>query len=382
MGMNSLNSSSRELRYVLLVVRWPVGGIRTFLKYVITFYPSDRYRFLVVGTSTEGMRALQEDIGDLVEDWTLVPVDGRELRNFLKSVWQLNRDHRIDLVHAHGFTSTISCLISGLFNNTPVLCTSHDVLQEKQFVGAKGYFRKLVLKFALARCRLIHSVSLDAENNLLSVFPSLKKKSVAFPNGVNTAQFKDAPPDNLKQKLGIQLSTTLIGFFGRFMGQKGFRFLVEAIGILAQDESIGNFHVVCFGSGAFIREEQDDIKKRGLESYFSFVGFTPDVSGAMKGCDLIAMPSLWEACPLQPMEAMCAGVPFVGSDCIGLREVLKGTPAIQVKAGDAGSLAEGIVKCMKTGRKPFEAYAPIAVERFDVRKTANEIHALYERAIE
>lgn len=375
------NNHGGQRRHILLVVRWPVGGIRTFLKYLITFFPSENYRFSILGVSTEGMDALKEELGDRVERWVLVPPEGNVVPKLLTQARSLYRQHHFDAVHAHGFTSAIACLFLGLTTRARLICTSHDVLNPQQFRGAKGWIRRAILGAALARCSVVHSVSHDAEANLLSEFPAVRRKSRVISNGVNVELFSAAQPVDLHAAHGIDRDVKIVGFFGRFMGQKGFKHLIGAIDSLAQQGDAPAFHVVCFGSGAFIREEQIEIRRRGLESSFTFSPFIPDVSGAMKGCDLIAMPSLWEACPLQPMEALCAGVPFVGTDCIGLREVLSNTPAVVVKSGDARALANGMLECLKLGRKPFEAFTVEAKERFDVRHTASGVYDMYEKVM-
>lgn len=374
-------STGGSIRRVLLVIRWPVGGIRTFLKYVISDFPCDSYRFSVVGVTNEGMSSLRSDLGACVDNWTLIPSDGNEARNLAKAVWRLNREFHFDAIHAHGFTSVIACIPSSVLSHSVLICTAHDILSDVQFLGLRGTIRKVVLGAALSRCKVIHSVSKDAEENLLSYFPSLRKKSVAIMNGINVELFSNSERADLHQKLGIDRSVKLIGFFGRFMGQKGFKYLVSAVEHIREDRYLPDVHIVCFGSGDFIREEQDEIRRRGLETSFTFIPFVPEVSSVMKGCDLIAMPSLWEACPLQPMEALCAGVPFVGSNCIGLREVLERTPAIQVETGDAVNLAAGILQSLERGRGPFEKFAPVAADRFDVRRTAMDIYELYEKVI-
>jgi glycosyltransferase involved in cell wall biosynthesis len=200
-------------------------------------------------------------------------------------------------------------------------------------------------------------------------------------NGVDTNVFYNSVPRDLRAEFSLEKNLSMIGFFGRFMGQKGFSSLVDAVEKLGLYPSARELHVVCFGSGAFIREEKAEIQRRGLSDLFTFVPFTADVSGAMKGCDLVVMPSRWEACGLVAMEALSAGVPFVGSNCIGLREVLSGTPAIVVEAGDSESLARGIIEGLNGGRQSFEAYAPVAAERFDVSRTAKQIHEMYERVL-
>lgn len=379
---NRVSKIEGSQRNVLLVVRWPVGGIRTFLKYVISDFPAENYRFSIVGVSTEGMNALRSDLGNRVDTWVLVPPDGSEARGITKAIWKLCRSKHFDAIHAHGFTSAIASIPSCLVSRSALICTAHDTLSDVQFSGVGGKMRKVILATALWKCRAIHSVSKDAESNLLSYFPFLRGKSVAIKNGINVSLFRDCERANLHETLGIDPLVKIIGFFGRFMGPKGFKYLISAIELIKNESVSADVHVVCFGSGAFIREEQLEIERRGLVSFFTFLPFTADVSGAMKGCDLIVMPSISEACPLQPMEALCAGVPFVGTNCIGLREVLERTPALQVQAGDSNSLAEGILQSFKRGRDPFVEFAPIAAERFDVRNTIAEIYELYEKVIE
>ena len=65
------------------------------------------------------------------------------------------------------------------------------------------------------------------------------------------------------------------------------------------------------------------------------------------------------------MEAMCLGIPVLGSNCIGLREVLRGSPSAQVAAGSPEALAEGIARAMKEPwTEEARRYVPDARKRF------------------
>ena len=100
--------------------------------------------------------------------------------------------------------------------------------------------------------------------------------------------------------------------------------------------------------------------------------------GVIKGVDLVAMPSLWEACGLLGMEALAAGVPIVGTSCIGLNEVLEGSPASIVPPGDAMALAGKIEYEMTAERHAeFEMYMPEAARRFSPDRHVYELMALY-----
>ena len=76
----------------------------------------------------------------------------------------------------------------------------------------------------------IHSVSHDAQENLLTYFPSLdRKKCRVIANGIEVARFAEISPRDLRSELELGEEHFLIGFMGRFMAQKGFRNLVEAV---------------------------------------------------------------------------------------------------------------------------------------------------------
>jgi glycosyltransferase involved in cell wall biosynthesis len=98
----------------------------------------------------------------------------------------------------------------------------------------------------------------------------------------------------------------------------------------------------------------------------------------LRQLDLVVVPSLWEASSLVSMEAMAAGVPVLGSDCPGLREVLRGTPSRTVRAGDAGALARGLREALQAPwAAAARAFAPAARARFDNARSARRLTALY-----
>ncbi|WP_323753760.1 glycosyltransferase family 4 protein [Marinobacter sp.] len=370
---------TRAIR-ILVVARWPIGGIRTFLKYVYQEFLDGEFEFTFLGADTENSGVLDSDLAEIFPDWSLFPANGSAIRSCIHEVRKTLSRKKFDLVHAHGFTSTIACAIPARAARVPLICTSHDVLNPHQFKGIRGWLKKLILSLALNSCDRVHSVSFDALTNLETTLPMVStRKHLVIRNGVQTTRFRDAKKVDLKRSLHLSNNDLLIGFFGRFMSQKGFSILVDAVEYLNSFKPSLSLNIVCVGSGGFIREEKAMLDNRGLSGVFNFYPYTPDISGHLKACDIVVMPSLWEACPLQPMEALSAGVPFVGSDCIGLREVLEDTPAVLVKAGSAESLANGIVECLEKGRQPFEDFSHEAVDRFEVRRTADQMKELYEQ---
>jgi glycosyltransferase involved in cell wall biosynthesis len=101
----------------------------------------------------------------------------------------------------------------------------------------------------------------------------------------------------------------------------------------------------------------------------------------LRQLDLLVMPSLWEACPLLPMEAMAVGVPVLGSDCIGLREVLRDTPSSTVPANNPEAWSIALERAIAAPwTEAARAFAAEARRRFDVLKPAKELARLFERS--
>jgi glycosyltransferase involved in cell wall biosynthesis len=195
---------------------------------------------------------------------------------------------------------------------------------------------------------------------------------VVIPNGINTDHFVNSDTRDLRKELMLTDDYFLIGFLGRFMSQKGFKYLVDAFQILLQKKGIQNkLLILAFGEGGFLDREKREIKRRRLNNYFKFLPFVENIAPSLKGLDLVVMPSLWEACGLLAMEALVAGVPLISTNCIGLREVVRNTPSRIVPPGDSESLASAIIEEMLNPTKvKAREFGQLAAERFDVEKSA------------
>jgi glycosyltransferase involved in cell wall biosynthesis len=90
------------------------------------------------------------------------------------------------------------------------------------------------------------------------------------------------------------------------------------------------------------------------------------------------MPSLWEASGLLAMEAMVAGVPVIGTDCLGLRETLADTPAIRVPPNDARQLSQALGAFIAQPRPgAARQFRVEAARRFSAHRAFAKLHDLY-----
>ncbi len=368
-----------EKNKILLVVRWPVGGIRTFLKYVYNLFDEDSWEFTIIAPRCEEFSALKSDLCKPNINFIEVKEDPSFFR-FSCEILRVLFKRKFFVIHSQGFTSGICSILPSIFFRKPHILTSHDVVNSNQFKGISGCIKKLALGASLYFSDVIHSVSYDAQDNLQRNFPGINKnKMIVIPNGIEVKRFLAAKPKNFISEGVCDQHDYLIGFFGRFMGQKGFRYLIDAVEILAKkSDLVKKPKVIAFGWGGFIREEQAEIKRRNLDGYFQFMPFESNIASAIKGLDVVVMPSLWEACPLLPMETLVCGTPLIATQCVGLREVISGTPTVTIEMNSGVSIASEVQKLMVTPNTgEFKDFVAEATERFDVAKQADQIRKIY-----
>ncbi|HVQ13481.1 MAG TPA: glycosyltransferase family 4 protein [Vicinamibacterales bacterium] len=368
-------------KHVLLIARHPVGGIRTYFRYVFGRADFADCAFTLITPRSD----FRDTAASTFEGKELTYIEVEEKTGALaRETWRQLRRGRFDLVHSHGFTAGAEAAVPACMLRVPHLMTAHDVLFESQFAGLSGRVKHGVLNWLYSGIDGIHAVSEDCAQNVKHFMPAIRAERLhPVLNGIDVQRFARARSRDLRSELKVDDGRLLVGFFGRFMAQKGFRYLVDAVEILKKDQTLKRRPlVVTFGAGGFVREEMSAIRERRLEDSFVNLPFTTDTAAAMKGVDIVAMPSLWEACGLVAMEALAAGMPLIGTTCIGLREVLRGTPAMAVPPEDGNALADALRRFIEApSAASFQQYQPLAIERFDSRLAAEGLRALYDQLI-
>ncbi len=371
---------------ILVVVRWPVGGIRTYLRYVYGKLDHDKYDFTILGPNTEEMQILFNDLAHL-RPTVILSGDESDASGFFRAATKAILSGKHDLIHSHGVTAGTSSTVPAALLRIPHVITLHDIFNLGQFGGFRGTVKKTIVSAALGLANCINPVGGDAERNLLDFFPRLryrKDKIVTINHGIDVEQFNSGEKRDFRNELGLPKNVFLIGFFGRFMAPKGFVYLVDAIETLRRIEDLPMQPLVlAFGTGGFIREDTKYIRKMGLMEYFRFLPFVSNIAASLKGLDIVTMPSLWEASGLLAMETLVSGVPLIASTCVGLREVIEGSPATAISPKDSSGLAAAIAQAMRDPRRnEAEQFVSEAKSRFNAGRTAKELDALFARLLE
>jgi len=185
-----------------------------------------------------------------------------------------------------------------------------------------------------------------------------------IPNYVETDVFK---PLNITKTKGS------ICFIGRLSHQKNLLALMQALKELP-------YTIDIIGSGPQLGQLKNVVTQNGVNA--NFLGNVPnhDLPQILNQHELFVLPSLWEGMPKALLEAMACGLPVIGANVDGIREVIKHGENGILCDTDSKSIREAIVGIMKdeemkqtlgrNARKTIE-------EMFSLEKVAQKELELY-----
>jgi glycosyltransferase involved in cell wall biosynthesis len=166
------------------------------------------------------------------------------------------------------------------------------------------------------------------------------KKWIWIPNGFDTHRFKPQSKGGaLKKKLGIPLSSTVIGMVARFDPMKDFDTFFRAANIVREID--GRVHFILVGN----KVDPDNpylcrlVNLYQLSKVVHMLGRRDDVDNIYPQIDIFTLSSFGEGFPNVIGEAMASGVPCVATDVGDSKLIIEDT-GITVPAKDPRKLAD------------------------------------------
>lgn len=190
-------------------------------------------------------------------------------------------------------------------------------------------------------------------------------------------------PDRVRRQLGLPEAVQLLLTVGRFMPQKGYQVLLDAVPAVLADHP--KTHWLWVGTGWLYGEMEQRIKERGLTDYIHLLGQRDDVPTLMAAANMLVLPSLFEGLPLVVLEAMALGLPIVGTDVCGTADVIRdGLTGCLVPPQNAPALAEAICGLLQdhTGRLRLGANARAEFhQHWTASRMAADMSSVYEEVL-
>ncbi|MDK2789540.1 MAG: hypothetical protein PWP15_47 [Methanothermococcus sp.] len=192
---------------------------------------------------------------------------------------------------------------------------------------------------------------------------------IVNPNYINTDLFK---PMNIKKEKDII-------FVGRLSKQKNIFNLIKAFKSL-------NYDLDIYGDGELKEKIEELIKDLKLDDKVKLKGTVPnsELPSILNQYKIYVLPSFYEGMPKTLLEAMACGLPCLGTDVEGTREVIIHGENGWLTNTDLESINKGIVKLMeaKNLRKKLGENARKTIEeKYSLKKVVDMEIEVYENLI-
>jgi colanic acid/amylovoran biosynthesis glycosyltransferase len=203
-------------------------------------------------------------------------------------------------------------------------------------------------------------------------------------NGVPLTSHRDAP---VRMEPPYQFLA-----LGRFVGKKGYDFLLRGCGILA-DKGV-DFRLTMAGDGSLAGRLKALAQKLGIADRVAFPGFVPydGVSDLIYQSDMLIMPSVVhssgdrDGIPTVIMESLMHRVPVIATDVSGIAEVIEdGVTGLLIPEKDPAAIADAVLK-MVASRESSLAMAETGrakvLRLFDAETNHRQLLELYQEVPE
>jgi glycosyltransferase involved in cell wall biosynthesis len=255
------------------------------------------------------------------------------------------RERSIDIVNAHHYAAFFySYLGSKILNKKNLIYTEHSVADVESISG----LHQKICTCLLYNTNAVAAVSKEVRQSVIKTFPSHSRKVVCIPNGVEIERFTSPlNSGEIRKQLNIYPYNFIIGTIANFKKVKNHRILIHAFYKLSL--VYPKLRLVLVGRSFAGDKENSEteilslLHSLGLANRVILTGYREDIASILKSFDVFCLPSLSEGLPVSVLEAMAAGVPVVGTDVRGIREViLNEKTGLLVPSDNVDSLAASL----------------------------------------
>lgn len=327
-------------------------------------------------------------------DLTVLPLGMGRRPNFIQlAIWtirfyRLLRQEPVDIVHTvnafHGIGGRLAARLAGV---PIVIQTVHNWYYLETGTRAK---RKLFLTLerlaGLLSDRLLFinrdDYMVATERRIVS-----SDKRVYIGNGIDVADFQSqlvaCDRTTARESLGLAPTDRVVVMVARLEAPKDHSTLLRAFVQLLL--KVPDARLVLAGHGLRTEEVKLEAAQLGMTEQVRFLGYCHHVAPVLQAADVAILISHHEGFGRVLVEGMVAGRPVVGSDVVGIRDVVRhGETGLLVPPRNPDALAAALQRLLID-----ESYAEwlacagqaFALEQFDERRSAEMVHRVYQELL-
>jgi len=366
---------------LLFVLTSPVrGGVEEVVLGLLRRLDPAEFR-LALAAPAPLLDSFNSDLAGVSVDAEPMSVEPLLRRDAFGPLSRFVRQFRPDVMNAHLFRSTAAAAPVAAWYSVPIVETYH---------GREGWRRGLVRgRFLPDRlvARLVDrviAVSEAARTFLIEGkgYPAAKITVVA--NGRDLSIYQPGSwREAVRQELGLNSTTPVVGMVGRLDAQKGHTYLLEAWPAVRRE--IPDARLLLVGDGGLRTPLEQRVRELGLTDSVIFAGFRTDVPRLLDAMDVMVLPSLYEGMPLTAIEGSAMARPVVATAVDGTPEVVRdGVTGRLVPPADPIALTRALLELLRDpdgASRMGRAGRQWVLARFDVSRHVTATADVYRSVV-
>ena len=206
----------------------------------------------------------------------------------------------------------------------------------------------------------------------------------AISNGVDLERFYPGKPEaTVYKKYSLPRKKKIVLYVGRLDRDKSLETILKCIPQVVKETP--EAHFVFAGSGSYSQEYLEIAREIKVSKYVTWAGYIPHESGDLvnlyRAAGVFIMPSL-ESQSIAALEAMASGLPVIGADAGGLKEIIENKRnGLLFKMGSHRALARAVISLVKNESlsRRYGEYSQLLARRYDLTSTQKELVKIYEK---
>lgn len=296
-----MNSKDKKIRLVHLSCGLGIGGAEKVIYDLSRFADASKFEVSVVSLGSEtGM--LEQFQAQKIEVHYLPEKENTQssrIWNAIQRLWasiqlisQLNKEQKIELIHAHMvYPGIVAAFVKLRFPSIKICFTSHNF-------NLKSPLKERFLKWTKA----LRNIDILFSHEMYTA--TYKKDAVVIPNGINIRDYQQT-----KESYSNRIFTFLC--IGRLEDQKNQIALIEPA--LALKKQGYTFKILLAGNGSNRAMIAQAIQENQLGGTIELLGIRRDIPQLCQHADCLIIPSLWEGLPIVLLEAGASSLPVIST---------------------------------------------------------------------
>jgi len=361
---------------ILHIVHWPKSGIVNLLYNILSEQRevSDIKNYaLFFEEDSETMEKFSE-----VTEHTGALLYGVYTFRAMLALREQVRDVSPDIIHVHSFLPHLYSFL--LKNKIPLVRTVHSDYPYFRSKNLSGFIKRSIEHYLLKRSREAISVSNSLAGELRNIFNNVCFKTIL--NGIYVRK-KEGAREAILKNLGIPDGSLVYISVGRLEAQKGYDILVKAFSrSLMYSKDI---YLLILGEGGEYEQLSNAVKYYSASENIRLLGYQNAPYEYLNASDIYISSARYEGLPLSVMEAQSMGLPVVGFDVTGVRDVvINGVTGVLERKVDEGVL-EKLVNYSRENIDEVRVMGGAAEkrikEKFTIQQTAKNYFDLYNKIL-